>query len=88
MELCQVLLGDHMLGDQCNFIGFFKVIIALPFRKWKVQNQVANLGQCFIAIDPAAFTDDFNGRMQSLMDTCRGLSPLDPELPVLIPGDR
>ena len=33
-------------------------------RRWKVQNQVANLGQCFIALDPAAFTDDFTGRFQ------------------------
>jgi len=57
-------------------------------RKWKVQDQIANLGQCFVAIDPGAFTDDFNVRMQSLMDTCRGLSPIDPELPVLVPGDR
>jgi len=57
-------------------------------RKWKIQNQVANLGQCFVAVDPAAFTDSFPERMQSLIDTCRGLAPLDPELPVLVPGDR
>ena len=25
---------------------------------------------------------------QSLLDTCRGLEPVDPELPVLVPGDR
>merc|ERR1711892_1548656 len=57
-------------------------------RKWKIQNQVADLGQCFVAIDPAAFTDSFPERLQSLLDTCRGLTPLDPELPVLVPGDR
>lgn len=57
-------------------------------RKWKVQNQVANLGQCFIALDPAVFTEDFTERMQSLMDTCRGLDPIEPDLPVLVPGDR
>ena len=33
-------------------------------RRWKVQDEVANLGQCFIALDPGAFTDDFNERMQ------------------------
>ena len=33
-------------------------------RKWKVQDEIANLGQCFVAINPAAFTDDFNERMQ------------------------
>ena len=26
--------------------------------------QVANLGQCFVAIDPAAFTDAFPERLQ------------------------
>ena len=114
-------------------------------RKWKIQNQVeqqvmekmlmmmqvANLGQCFVAIDPAAFTDAFPERLQvnlsfrhfhlvsghlalftwsfvvlqyspgllpschphltscqSLIDTCRDLPPLDPELPVIVPGDR
>lgn len=25
---------------------------------------------------------------QSLLDTCRGLDPVDPDLPVLVPGDR
>lgn len=57
-------------------------------RKWKIQDQVADLGQCFVAIDPSAFTDTFPGRLQSLLDTCRGLTPLDPDLPVLVPGDR
>ena len=76
-------------------------------RRWKVQDEIANLGQCFIAIDPGAFTEDFNGRMQvgvdlltpsnslritfsvkSLLDTCRGLDPVNPDLPVIVPGDR
>jgi len=57
-------------------------------RRWKIQDQIANLGQCFIALDPAAFSDGFEDRCQSLLDTCRGLDPVDPELPVLIPGDR
>ena len=26
--------------------------------------------------------------LQSLMDTCRGLDPIEPDLPVLVPGDR
>jgi len=57
-------------------------------RKWKIQDQVANLGQCFVAINPEAFTDSFPGRLQELLETCRGLSPLDPDLPILVPGDR
>ena len=27
-------------------------------------NQVANLGQCFVALDPSAFTDSFPERLQ------------------------
>lgn len=57
-------------------------------RKWKEENKIANLGHCFIAIDPAAFCPGFQDRCQELLDTCRGLEPLDPELPVLVPGDR
>ncbi|XP_023341588.1 uncharacterized protein LOC111711452 [Eurytemora carolleeae] len=57
-------------------------------RKWKIQNQIANLGQCFIALDPSVFTPGFQDRSQSLLDTCRGLVPLDPNLAVIIPGDR
>jgi len=57
-------------------------------RRWKIQDQVANLGQCFVALDPSAFTDSFPERLQSLLEMCRGLPPLDPELPVLVPGDR
>ena len=38
-------------------------------RKWKVQDEVANLGQCFIALDPGAFTDDFNERMQVIIES-------------------
>jgi len=57
-------------------------------RRWKIQDQIANLGQCFVALDPAVFSDGFTERCQSLLDICRNLTPLDPELPVLIPGDR
>ena len=33
-------------------------------RRWKIQDQIANLGQCFIALDPKAFTDGFEDRCQ------------------------
>ena len=53
-------------------------------RKWKIQDQVeqqameemcrvlqvANLGQCFVAIDPAAFTDAFPERLQVNLSSC------------------
>lgn len=33
-------------------------------------------GQCFIAIDPNAFSDGFSDRMSELMDYCRKLEPV------------
>ncbi|KAL5006862.1 hypothetical protein ScPMuIL_015668 [Solemya velum] len=56
-------------------------------RKWKTCDKIANLGQCFVAIDPNAFEDGFKDRMTDLIDICRGLQPADGEEEVLIPGD-
>lgn len=58
---------------------FFCMLIGGHFgpwiRSWKSGNTEANLGQCFIAIDPKAFEDEFEVRLQKLMDYCRALSP-------------
>ena len=35
-------------------------------------------GQCFVAVDPKAFSEGFEDRMQSLMDHCRNLQPVKP----------
>ncbi|KAF5302680.1 hypothetical protein FQA39_LY10176 [Lamprigera yunnana] len=56
-------------------------------RKWTVNSTVANLGQCFIAVDPNCFAPGFEGRMSDLMNHLRSMEPADPNLPVLIPGD-
>lgn len=40
-------------------------------RRWKETNRVADLGQCFIAINPDAFAPGFPDRMQDLMNICR-----------------
>ncbi|KAK3108852.1 hypothetical protein FSP39_017194 [Pinctada imbricata] len=59
-----------------------------PFiRTWKSFDKEANLGHCFIVIDPKCFEDEFEERLSTLMDYCRSLDPVDPEKPVLIPGD-
>ena len=58
-----------------------------PFiRQWKDFERPANLGQCFIAIDPNQFEEGFTNRMQTLIDECRNQPPADKD-PVLIPGD-
>jgi LDH2 family malate/lactate/ureidoglycolate dehydrogenase len=56
-------------------------------RTWQTSSGEANLGQCFIAINPNHFADGFEIRMQDMMDHCRGLTPVDPAQPVLVPGD-
>ncbi|VDL77360.1 unnamed protein product [Nippostrongylus brasiliensis] len=57
-------------------------------RKWMSAKEDADLGQCFIAVDPEAFAPGFSDRMQDFMDTMRNLPPVDPEKKVLVPGDK
>ncbi|XP_056272339.1 uncharacterized oxidoreductase YjmC-like [Pseudoliparis swirei] len=56
-------------------------------RTWKVTDRVANLGQCFVAINPENFAPGFDGRMSDLLSIQRGLEPVDPSAPVLAAGD-
>ncbi|XP_071108497.1 uncharacterized oxidoreductase YjmC-like [Haliotis cracherodii] len=56
-------------------------------RTWKTTDREANLGQCFVALDPSAFAPGFEGRMSQLIDHCRGLQPAEGESEVLVPGD-
>ncbi|XP_078615013.1 putative oxidoreductase YjmC isoform X1 [Branchiostoma floridae x Branchiostoma japonicum] len=56
-------------------------------RRWKTNDRVANLGQCFVAIDPEAFAPGFQDRMQDMMDCCRNLEPAEGETEVLVAGD-
>ncbi|VDK41723.1 unnamed protein product [Anisakis simplex] len=55
-------------------------------RKWMSTATDADLGQCFIAIDPEAFAPNFHERMQEFMDTMRNLKPIGDD-PVLVAGD-
>ncbi|XP_059176723.1 uncharacterized oxidoreductase YjmC-like isoform X2 [Physella acuta] len=56
-------------------------------RKWKTTEKEANLGQCFVAINPAAFAPGFTDRITELNDTLRNLEPAEGETEVLVPGD-
>nr|XP_046250568.1 uncharacterized oxidoreductase YjmC-like [Scatophagus argus] len=56
-------------------------------RTWKVTDRVANLGQCFVAINPENFAPGFNDRMSDLLSIHRGMDPADPDSPVLAAGD-
>uniref|UniRef100_A0A0K0CXI4 Malate dehydrogenase n=1 Tax=Angiostrongylus cantonensis TaxID=6313 RepID=A0A0K0CXI4_ANGCA len=45
-------------------------------RKWMSASTEADLGQCFIAIDPQAFAPGFHERMQDFINTMRNLPPV------------
>ncbi|XP_051885429.1 uncharacterized oxidoreductase YjmC-like [Pristis pectinata] len=56
-------------------------------RCWKETDLVADLGQCFLAIDPECFAPGFKSRMSDLLKMHRDLEPSEPGLCVLTPGD-
>ncbi|CAJ0963212.1 unnamed protein product, partial [Mesorhabditis belari] len=56
-------------------------------RKWMSASEDANLGQCFIAVDPEAFAPGFTDRMQELMDTLRSLPEAEVGNSVEVAGD-
>jgi LDH2 family malate/lactate/ureidoglycolate dehydrogenase len=56
-------------------------------RKWMTASEAANLGQCFVALDPSCFAPGFEGRLSDLMQSLRNLEPVDPTKPVLVAGD-
>lgn len=56
-------------------------------RTWQQSASEANLGQCFIAINPDNFGPGFSNRLQDLMEHCRLIQPINVDKPVLIAGD-
>ncbi|KAL3995584.1 Malate/L-lactate dehydrogenase family protein [Acanthocheilonema viteae] len=55
-------------------------------RQWMSTAVVANLGQCFIAVNLDGFAPDFENRLQEFIDSMRGLKPVDNKR-VLVAGD-
>ncbi len=58
----------------------------MSFHTTHLATRAANLGQCFVALNPALFAGGFNERMGDLMHQMRSLPHVDPALPVLVPG--
>ncbi|PAV84594.1 hypothetical protein WR25_04299 [Diploscapter pachys] len=56
-------------------------------RQWQTNEKNADLGQCFVAIDPECFAPGFSERLQIFLDDHRQLEPLDESHPVQAPGD-
>ncbi|XP_077981041.1 putative oxidoreductase YjmC [Glandiceps talaboti] len=73
VEIFCGLLGDAKYGPN--------------IRKWRATGGYANLGQCFIAINPDAFAPGFSDRMQNMMDICRDLTPAEGQSEVFVAGD-
>ncbi|CEF59527.1 Malate/L-lactate dehydrogenase family-containing protein [Strongyloides ratti] len=58
-------------------------------RRWMSTTAEADLGQCFIAINPQCFTPDFNTRVQDFIDTIRTLPKAKEDGPAIqIAGDQ
>ncbi|KPJ10482.1 Malate dehydrogenase [Papilio machaon] len=59
-------------------------------RSWSHSGEggAADLGQCFVALDPGCFAPGFQHRLADCMQHWRQLQPTDPNLPVLAPGDK
>ncbi|XP_063220874.1 uncharacterized oxidoreductase YjmC-like isoform X2 [Bacillus rossius redtenbacheri] len=58
-------------------------------RTWKTTGSatVADLGHCFVAVDPGCFAPGFQDRMSDMLQHLRGMEAADPSKPVLAPGD-
>ncbi|CAI5438076.1 unnamed protein product [Caenorhabditis angaria] len=56
-------------------------------RQWMATDTTADLGQCFVAIDPECFAPGFQGRLQEFVDETRDLKPINKNRPVQVPGD-
>ena len=54
---------------------------------WGQSASPGGLSHSFIVLDPAICGENFAQNLQTLLDTFRDLSPADPSLPVLVPGD-
>ncbi|XP_068620552.1 uncharacterized oxidoreductase YjmC-like [Battus philenor] len=59
-------------------------------RSWSLTSKSrtpANLGHCFIVMDPECFAPGFRGRLTECMRYWRQMEPVDPKKPVIVPGD-
>ncbi|OQV16955.1 putative Malate dehydrogenase [Hypsibius exemplaris] len=56
-------------------------------RSWQNPSTEANLGQCFGAIDPGCFGNNFAERLSAFLNILRYLEAADPKKPVLVAGD-
>lgn len=69
----------NLVGQLISLLDDTKIYIYIIYTFLK--------GQCFIAINPGNFADNFEERLQSLMNHCRNSNPVEADKPVLVAGD-
>uniref|UniRef100_A0A915EAI8 Malate dehydrogenase n=1 Tax=Ditylenchus dipsaci TaxID=166011 RepID=A0A915EAI8_9BILA len=71
----------------CGILG--QASYGKSVRKWRnfQDGSVANLGQCFVAVDTECFAPGFAERLQDFIKETHNLPPVDATIPVLVPGD-
>jgi LDH2 family malate/lactate/ureidoglycolate dehydrogenase len=78
--------GLAMMGELfCGILG--GAAFGKNIRLWGQTHKPANLGQCFVAVDPDCFAPGFAPRLQQFLDETRNLKPVSQDKPVLVPGD-
>lgn len=74
--MVELLTGVMGGGDSAHHI-----------RKWNSFDKPANLGQMFVAVDPDRFCPGMPDRVNKLVHELREMEPVDPNLPIKVPGD-
>ncbi|GFR79054.1 malate dehydrogenase [Elysia marginata] len=90
----------HLECQTCGYKGFglgFMVEIfcgllsgsrfGQNIRHWARHDAEADLGQCFVAINPEMFALGFESRLSELIHHCKDQTPADGEKEVLVAGD-
>lgn len=74
-----------MVEILCGILGGANFGPCIPDKAF--EDKPMNLGQCYIAINPRCFAPDFQFRLNQYLKMIRKTTPVDPERPVLVPGD-
>lgn len=74
-----------MVEVLCGVLGGAK--FGKDIRKWKLTDTIANLGQCYIAINPSSFSPNFSNDLQKYLDSLRQSEVAEGETKVIVAGD-
>lgn len=75
-----------MVEILCGILG--GAAFGKNIRRWRSTEESANLGHCFVVIDPDCFASGFPDRLQQFLTETRESKALSEDKPVLVAGDR